>query len=222
MGKRQQSPVCKSRDKMLFKKTKEDIEKANLKRLSKYIHSTLSKGFSEEDIRRALLSENWPLELINKGISEKRIANPNTKETGFFCNKSSFMFSSLFRPENKIVETNNTKEPKIKNKRRRRLMPKKLNAEQAKSFLRQIDQEKGFWVNNGAVLTTLEEFSKELKSMESEKFSYHVNTEKNDFANWINDIIGDQVLAKNISKIKTQKTLAKTVGERVSYLKKLV
>ena len=49
--------------------------------------------------------------------------------------------------------------------------------------------------------------------MADEVFKFHVNKEKNDFANWIEDILGDKDLAKAIRKSKKPKT-AKTVVVR--------
>jgi hypothetical protein len=112
---------------------------------------------------------------------------------------------------------------KWKNKKMEgRIMPKRISEEQARSFLRQVDAEKGFWVNNGAVLSNLEELSKQLKSIAPEQFSHHVNSEKNDFSIWVHEVIGDSALAKSISRAKTPQTLKRTLDKRVSYLKKLI
>ena len=167
---------------MLFR----NIEKMNLRRLSKYISTNLKRGFAGEEIKKVLLSADWPEIMVDNQMS---IINNVLKD---------------------------------KKKMEGRIMPKKISEEQARSFLRQLEPEKSFWVNNGAVLKNLEEFSSELKSMGPEQFSHHVNSEKNDFANWVNEVIGDQVLAKSLARIKTQKTIARTVGKRVAYLKRIV
>ena len=72
------------------------------------------------------------------------------------------------------------------------------------------------------MLSSLEHASKELKSISPEQFSHHVNEEKNDFANWVSEVIGDQALARNLARAKTPKTVAKKVSQRVSYLKKRI
>ena len=193
---------------MLFKKTKIDIEKKNLKKLSKYVSSTLIKGFSEREIKEVLLSENWPKEMIDKELSKI-----NNKQTP----KKLFTFGPFSKLETILKKIKKSKKNKEENK-----MAKKLTAEQAESFLRQLDTEKSFWVNNGAVLTNLEEFSNELQSIEPEQFSHHVTREKNDFANWISEVIGDQTLARTLSRAKTPRTVAQTVDKRLNYLKKIV
>jgi chromosome condensin MukBEF ATPase and DNA-binding subunit MukB len=193
---------------MLFKKTKIDVEKKNLRKLSKYISSTLKKGFSESEIKKSLSNENWPKEMIDKELSKI-----NNKQTP----KKLFTFDPFSKLETILKKIKKPKKNKEENK-----MAKKLTAEQANSFLRQLDTEKSFWVNNGAVLTNLEEFSKELKSIEPEQFSHHVTREKNDFANWISEVIGDQTLARTLSRAKTPRTVAQTVDKRLNYLKKIV
>ena len=51
-------------------------------------------------------------------------------------------------------------------------------------------------------------------------FAHHVNAQRNDFAAWIRQVIGDKDLAKSLGKIKTKAALAKKVSERVKALKK--
>lgn len=78
-----------------------------------------------------------------------------------------------------------------------------------------------FWVNNGPILHNLEDLSAALKVMDLKTFRHHVNKDKNDFAVWIDEVIGDKILAKSLSKIKTRKTTLKKVNDRIRSLKKL-
>jgi len=212
----------------MFLKNKKDIEKKNLKNLSKYISSTLRRGFSEEEIKNALLLQDWPEGMINQEMSKAKdiLTNHDKKEKIIepIKKKPTFKFGSILKLKTILKEIKESEElSKIKNKiRRGGIMPKKITAEQAKSFLRQLEPERSFWVNNGSVLNNLEELSSELRSIEPEKFSHHVNKERNDFATWINEVIGDEVLARNLSKAKTQKTLIKHLDKRLTYLKKIV
>jgi uncharacterized protein (UPF0147 family) len=52
--------------------------------------------------------------------------------------------------------------------------------------------------------------------MSGESYAIHVNMEKNDFANWVGDIIKDEGLAKNLRKAASQAQAAKLVASRVS------
>jgi hypothetical protein len=65
----------------------------------------------------------------------------------------------------------------------------------------------------------MESLLNELGNMTDETFSYHVNQEKNDFSNWVRDIIEDVKLAKDIAKIKNRQEAIKVVNERISLLK---
>ncbi len=89
-----------------------------------------------------------------------------------------------------------------------------------KKMLADAPEDKVFWVNGGAVLRNLADLEKELMSMSFETFHYHVNPYKNDFANWVNDVIGDSTLAKELRKLKTRKSMARYVKSRIKQLKK--
>jgi len=93
-------------------------------------------------------------------------------------------------------------------------------AEEARRLLSDVDSQKAFWLYGGKVLRNLNDLSDALKSMTEETFKYHVNKEKNDFANWINDVICDIDLAKDLRKLKTREVISKVVEKRVSDLKK--
>ncbi len=54
--------------------------------------------------------------------------------------------------------------------------------------------------------------------MSFETFHYHVNPYKNDFANWVNDVIGDKILADELRKVKTRKSMARHVRMRIKQL----
>ena len=100
-------------------------------------------------------------------------------------------------------------------------MVKKISQEEAKGYLRDANQEVVFWASNGAVIKNVEELPGVIKSMPEGQFTHHVNKEKNDFRNWIFDIIGDKELAKSISKVKTKETLLKKINARLKVLKKV-
>lgn len=72
-----------------------------------------------------------------------------------------------------------------------------------------------FWINNGPILKNLEDLKNALKKISEETFKYHVSKEKNDFANWVKNVLGDKVLANKLARIRTIKTMIKTVEERL-------
>ncbi|MEK6968536.1 MAG: hypothetical protein AABX51_07970 [Nanoarchaeota archaeon] len=62
-----------------------------------------------------------------------------------------------------------------------------------------VPHENPFYLNNGKVLNNLNELSNELISMDSDTFHHHVNDQKNDFSNWIKDVIHSPELAIELS-----------------------
>lgn len=78
-----------------------------------------------------------------------------------------------------------------------------------------IDPTNYFYVCNGSIIKNKEELLECLKKIEVQEFLHHVNKEKNDFSNWINDILDDKKLAQKIKKLKTRKSIEKAVAESI-------
>jgi len=72
-----------------------------------------------------------------------------------------------------------------------------------------------FWVNNGPILKNIRDLKNALLAMSEDTFKYHVNEEKNDFANWFRDILKDNVLANKLVKTITLKSAIKAVEKRL-------
>ena len=73
-----------------------------------------------------------------------------------------------------------------------------------------------FWTTDGTILQDLDQLQLALGTMDDEVFLHHVNKEKNDFADWIEHVLGDSECAKALRKAKKPSS-AKTVVVR--YLK---
>jgi hypothetical protein len=91
----------------------------------------------------------------------------------------------------------------------------------AKDFLNDVPEDKVFWMNDGIVLRNLHDLSTVLADMGDDTFSYHVNKDKNDFKNWILDVVGDKKLAMSISRIKKRRIMLNRINKRVEQLTKL-
>jgi hypothetical protein len=70
---------------------------------------------------------------------------------------------------------------------------------------RKIEPEFYFWLCDGRLIKDLEELTQVMKDMKDDVFNFHVNDYKNDFSNWIRDIIKNEKLAQEVSKTKTKK-----------------
>lgn len=81
--------------------------------------------------------------------------------------------------------------------------PKLINAE----------NELCFWINNGPILKNLKDLKNALKEISEETFKCHVDKGKNDFADWVKNVLGDKILANKLARIKTIKTMIKAVEE---------
>lgn len=92
--------------------------------------------------------------------------------------------------------------------------------EDAIRALSDAPMENHFWVCDGSVLKNLYELRSAVKKMKKDVYNYHANEEKNDFSNWVKDIMGDTKLAGDISKAKNKREMVKVLGQRIKWLKK--
>ncbi|MCA9367408.1 hypothetical protein KC887_04065 [Candidatus Kaiserbacteria bacterium] len=70
-----------------------------------------------------------------------------------------------------------------------------------------------FWVSDGRILNSLLALHDTLNEIEKETFGNHVNSQKNDFADWVESVLCDADCAADLRKAKTAKG-AKTVVVR--------
>lgn len=99
-------------------------------------------------------------------------------------------------------------------------MAKNIKKEQAEKLLSDVGSGVVFFLHSGGVLKSMSELHQALKAMPKETFCFHVTKERNDFANWIRDIIGDVDLAKSLTRIRTKGTAVKKIGDRIKALEK--
>lgn len=75
--------------------------------------------------------------------------------------------------------------------------------------------EQCFWVTDGKVLSNLVELKEALAAMSEDVFAYHVSKERNDFAEWIEHVLGDAELATAFRKSKKPNTAREVVVTRL-------
>lgn len=85
------------------------------------------------------------------------------------------------------------KEPKLKK-----------TAKKNKSLFIEISPEKYFVLCNGRTIKDYKELAALLETIEDDVFYYHVTSERNDFANWIRDVFGEEDLAEQIRHSKSR------------------
>jgi hypothetical protein len=98
----------------------------------------------------------------------------------------------------------------------------KISKEEANKRLGDVPDEKRFWCQDGRVIKNLKELEEALNDMSDETFHYHLGEGRNDFSNWIRDVVGDNKLANDLSKAKSRIQASKTVAQRISFLQSKV
>ena len=201
---------------MLSKNRKKDRVGKKEKELLHNIEFTMKKGISGKEIKNRLLEVGWSKDFIDEKIS--KIKNNIKKKRDNKKMEIKKPIKSIFEKNKNISKIMRAILPTWEN------MPfkKKDCLKEALFFLRQVEDERGFWVNEGKVLKSLENFSETLKTMKDETFFFHSNETKNDFVKWVEEVIEDKKLAKNISKTKTKQDFIKKVDQRIDHLKDLV
>jgi len=87
-----------------------------------------------------------------------------------------------------------------------------------KKSLTKAEGNRRFWVWQGPALKDLKELGKTLRTMKDEQFRHHVNSEKNDFAKWVGEVLQDPDCARALAKVKTKtKTLEKVEDALKNY-----
>ncbi len=71
-----------------------------------------------------------------------------------------------------------------------------------KPSFKKVNSDVCFVLCDGTPLYSLIDLVDAFDTMNDDVFNYHVNAEKNDFANWIKDIIGEVSLAEKLLKEK--------------------
>jgi hypothetical protein len=96
-------------------------------------------------------------------------------------------------------------------------MPRML-PEEAERMLSNVPEQFAFRSHNGDAYWNLRDLARAVASMDDALFSYHVNAQKNDFANWVADVIGDHKLARELWETRNAATATHRLAERVAFL----
>lgn len=100
---------------------------------------------------------------------------------------------------------------------------RRLTKKEASKILKSVDQQwKAFWFNHGIIAHNLNDLLGALKKISPANFGYHVAKQKNDIADWVQEVIGDTALAEKLRKSKTLATTKKAVETRLKELDKVV
>ncbi len=81
---------------------------------------------------------------------------------------------------------------------------KTTSAKKAKAkSLVYADNETSFWVSDGQILNSLVALRDALAAMEKATYVHHVTKDRNDFALWVETVLGDKACAKDLRQAKS-------------------
>jgi hypothetical protein len=95
----------------------------------------------------------------------------------------------------------------------------RIRKEEAYRRLGDVPDDKRFWCQDGKVIKNLKDLEEALNNMSDETFRHHSGEERNDFSNWIRDVVGDEKLARDLSKAKSRIQASKAIAQRISFLR---
>lgn len=96
-------------------------------------------------------------------------------------------------------------------------MPR-ISETDARNMLANVPEEYVFRCCDGTVFSDMNDLWNALSSMSEETFAFHANPAKNDFGNWVQDIILDSKLARDLYKAKSRVQASRSVEARLSFL----
>ena len=93
--------------------------------------------------------------------------------------------------------------------------------EEARAILSDVHPNHEFRIHMGATVKNLRELADALEIMDEDAFKHHVTKDRNDFHNWVRDIITDAELSSRLLNAKKREDAVKCVRKRVEELSKV-
>jgi len=93
------------------------------------------------------------------------------------------------------------------------------NKEDAQRVMRHVPDVKRFYCHDGEILNNIYDLKTALGKMHAATYRHHVTDEKNDFARWVREVLGDDKLSHDMERSQNQKEAAAAVSERITWLR---
>jgi hypothetical protein len=94
----------------------------------------------------------------------------------------------------------------------------KISKQEAERRLGDVPDDKRFWFQDGKAIKNLKELRKALIDISDETFHHHLSEGRNDFSKWIREVVGDERLANELSKVRSRIQANQAVAKRISFL----
>ena len=77
-----------------------------------------------------------------------------------------------------------------------------------------------FWLCHGTIIRNIYELANTIEAVSDLAFRYHVNddNQKNDFAKWVREALGDNQLAEKLEKIRDKRDYVEIIRRRIKEL----
>lgn len=83
----------------------------------------------------------------------------------------------------------------------------------------EVEPELALWLSNGTTIRNMKELAAALKKITAKAYKEHVTEERNEIAEWVQEILNDEELARQLRKAGTKLKSAKCVEKRIKQLK---
>jgi len=94
-----------------------------------------------------------------------------------------------------------------------------LKPADARKYLARVPDDVVFWVHDDGALHDLAELANSLETMTDDTYAHHTNASKNDFVNWVRDVIGDQALVTDLARAANRAAATAAVQTRLAKLR---
>ncbi len=94
-----------------------------------------------------------------------------------------------------------------------------LKPAEARKYLARVPDEVVFWVHDDGALHDLAELAGALETMADDTYAHHANATKNDFVNWVRDVVSDQTLVTDLARAANRAAAAAAVQTRLARLR---
>jgi hypothetical protein len=95
-----------------------------------------------------------------------------------------------------------------------------ISPENARHYLRPVEPKwRAFWFHMHFMVDNLEDLVAGMSQVSDEVFDYHHRAHENDFARWIQEVIGDAILAEAIREADTREEVVAVAQRRIKEIK---